>query len=126
MIAPLLKKPPEIPLPHPSTDAEWYGETWVKYPLNQHLSPLYFGHVFRARSQFRIIMNDFCQTAYGEGSSVTLSKATELRLRLGKWFEELPTPLQPRAIVLPGHMQLQYGTRPVFSVFCHLIRMFLR
>jgi hypothetical protein len=107
MISPLLKKPPEFPLPDPSEDPQWYGEIWAKYPLNQSLSPSYFGHVFRVRSQFRIIMNEYCQVAYSKGSKVDLGKANELHSRLKTWFDGLPDPLLPKKIVLPGHLQLQ-------------------
>lgn len=35
----VLRNPPDQPLSDLSGDAEWYGETWVKYPANQTLSP---------------------------------------------------------------------------------------
>ncbi|KAF5231123.1 hypothetical protein FAUST_9429 [Fusarium austroamericanum] len=49
MLAPLIKKPPVWVIPDPSEDPYWYGETWVKYPLNHGLSPLNMGEVLRAR-----------------------------------------------------------------------------
>jgi hypothetical protein len=107
MLAPLLKTPPKQPLPDPSKDPQWYGEIWVKYPLNQSLSPLYFGQVFRTKCQFRIIMNEFCELAHSTGSTVTLDKANELRSKLKNWYDSLPEPLLPKTIALPGHLQLQ-------------------
>ncbi|KAL6699759.1 hypothetical protein J3F84DRAFT_361663 [Trichoderma pleuroticola] len=106
MFKPLLKEPPNWTLPDPSQDGNWYGEIWLKYPLTNTLSPSYFGSVFRAKSHFRIIMNDFCCTAYSEGSQVTIEKAYELLKRLKHWYDGLPGPLQPRTIVLPTHLQL--------------------
>ncbi|KAM0250878.1 hypothetical protein ACHAQJ_008456 [Trichoderma viride] len=106
MIAPLLKKPPNQLLPDPSQNAHWYGEVWLKYPLGRSLLPSHFGQVFKAKSQFRAIMNEFCQAAYSEGSKVTLDKANELHLKLRSWYDSLPTPLLPKTIVLPGHLQL--------------------
>ncbi|RTE81585.1 hypothetical protein BHE90_003910 [Fusarium euwallaceae] len=106
MLPPLLKKPPEWALPNPTMSARWYGEIWIKYPLNNGLSPSYFSHIFRARCQFRIIMNEICDAAYSEGSSITLDKAHGFRERLASWYRSLPGPLQPRTIVLPGHLQL--------------------
>ncbi|KAH6884387.1 hypothetical protein B0T10DRAFT_493135 [Thelonectria olida] len=106
MLPPLLKKPPIWPLPDPSQDAQWYGEIWVKYPLNRSLSPSYFGHIFGARSQFRVIMNEVCEAAYSKDSEITLDKANRFRKRLEWWYNGLPGPLQPRTIVLPGHLQL--------------------
>ncbi|KAM0425507.1 hypothetical protein ACHAPT_009296 [Fusarium lateritium] len=106
MLPPLLKKPPKWPLPDPSEDIQWYGEIWIKYPLNHGLSPSCFGHVFRTRCQFRIIMNEVCDAAYSEGSKITLDQAHGFRERLEDWYHNLPGPLQPRTIVLPGHLQL--------------------
>lgn len=107
MFPPLLRKPPEQPLPDPSENAEWYGEIWVNYPANQNLSPSYFGHMFKARSQFRVIMNEACHIAYTKGSKMTLEQADGLYSRLRTWYKGLPGPLQPKTIVLPGHLQLQ-------------------
>lgn len=87
MIPPLLRDPPDQPLPDPSENAEWYGEIWVKYPVNQNLSPSYFGHVFKARSRFRVIMNEACHIAYTKGSTMTLGQAGELYSRLRRWLE---------------------------------------
>ncbi|KAI1842379.1 hypothetical protein JX266_011420 [Neoarthrinium moseri] len=106
MFPPLLREPPHEPLPDPSEDEQWYGETWVRYPLNQTLSPSYFGQVFRAKCQFRIIMNEFCHLAYSKGSNVTLSKANKLLSRLRGWYNDLPHPLRAKTIVLPNHLQL--------------------
>lgn len=107
MLPPLLKKPPEWALPDPTRNSQWYGEIWIKYPLNNGPSPSYFSHIFRARCQFRIIMNEICDAAYSEGSGITLDKAHRFRERLESWYKNLPVPLQPRTIVLPGHLQLQ-------------------
>ncbi|EEU40043.1 uncharacterized protein NECHADRAFT_11983, partial [Fusarium vanettenii 77-13-4] len=106
MIPPLLKKPPEWALPDPARNVQWYGEIWIKYPMTNGLSPSYFSHVFRARCHFRIIMNEICDAAYSEGSGITLDKANGFRERLESWYRSLPVPLQPRTIVLPGHLQL--------------------
>lgn len=107
MFAPLLRKPPDHPLPDPSENADWYGEVWVKYPSNQNLSPSYFGQIFKARSHFRVIMNEACHLAYTSGSNMTLDQAGDLYSRLTSWYDGLPVSLQPKTIVLPGHLQLQ-------------------
>jgi hypothetical protein len=52
-------------------------------------------------------MNEFCQAAHSEGPKVTLDKANELLLKLRSWYNDLPGPLLPKTIVLPGHLQLQ-------------------
>ncbi|KAL6798401.1 hypothetical protein J3E68DRAFT_399708 [Trichoderma sp. SZMC 28012] len=106
MFTPLLKEPPNWALPDPSQDGNWYGEIWLKYPLTDTLSPSYFGTVFRAKSHFRIIMNEFCSILYSEGSQVTVEKAYELLKRLKHWYHGLSGPLLPKTIVLPTHLQL--------------------
>lgn len=107
MFAPLLREPPNQLLPDPSENGQWYGEIWVKYPGSQNLSPSYFGHIFKSRSHFRVIMNEACHIAYDKGSSMTLEQAGELYSRLRSWYDGLPAPLQPKTIVLPGQLQLQ-------------------
>ncbi|KAJ3537587.1 hypothetical protein NM208_g6252 [Fusarium decemcellulare] len=106
MLPPLLTKPPDWPLPDPAEHSHWYGEIWVKYPLNHSLSPLCFGQVFRARCQFRIVMNEFCNAAYSQGSEVNLAMARGFLERLRSWYDGLPATLVPKTIVLPGHLQL--------------------
>ncbi|PHH86765.1 hypothetical protein CDD83_9795 [Cordyceps sp. RAO-2017] len=103
---PLLKETPDWQLPDPFKDDQWYGTIWLKYPSDRVLVPSHLGHVLSARCRFRAIMNEFCQAAYSAGSSITIDKANELRLRLEGWYRGLPGPLLPRAIVLPGHLQL--------------------
>ncbi|KAL3601600.1 hypothetical protein FPOAC2_05869 [Fusarium poae] len=106
MFAPLIKEPPVWELPDPSKDRDWYGETWVNYPLNHGLSPLDTGNVLRARCQFRIIMNEFCNAAYSGGSEIDLDLAHHFRGRLESWYRDLPESLTPKKIVLPGQLQL--------------------
>jgi hypothetical protein len=107
MIKPLLTKPPEEPLPDPTEDPDWYGEVWVRYPLNQTLSPLYFGQLFKVKAEQRLIMNKFCFRAYTEDVCVGMDEAYELFAQLVTWYENLPASFQPRTIVLPSQLQLQ-------------------
>ncbi|KAH8127124.1 hypothetical protein LI328DRAFT_141615 [Trichoderma asperelloides] len=115
LIPPLLTKPPIYPLPNPSENVLWYGEVWLNYPLSHSLVPSNFGQMYKAKSQFRIIMNDFCHTAYSEDSEVTVEKANELLFKLQNWFNNLPEPLAPKKIALPGQLQLHI-------YYHHLIR----
>lgn len=105
MIAPVIKKPPVWALPDPLKDPSWYGETWVRYPLNHGLLPLNMGQVLRERCQFRIIMNEYCNAAYS-GYKIDLDLAYHFHGRLQSWYHELPESLIPKRIVLPGHLQL--------------------
>lgn len=118
MHAPLLKTPPVEPLPDPLEDPEWFGEIWVKYPSSQSLSPSSFGHVFHAKSQFRIIMNEFCEAAYSKDSTITLEQAYQLRSRLITWYLGLPASLCAKTIVLPAQLQLHmYYHNLILNIF---------
>ncbi|KAK8070395.1 hypothetical protein PG997_010598 [Apiospora hydei] len=117
---PLLKQPPHDPLPDPLKDAQWYGEIWLKYPASQVLSPAYFGYGFKAKCDFRLIMNEFCHAAYstGSGGSVSLDEANKLRARLLEWYHGLSRPLLPETIVLPAHLQLHmYYHNLILSIY---------
>ncbi|KAK8023542.1 hypothetical protein PG993_011608 [Apiospora rasikravindrae] len=120
MIPPLLKRPPHDPLPDPLKDAQWYGEIWLKYPASQVLTPAYFGYGFKAKCDFRLIMNDFCHAAHstGSGGSVYIDEAYKLRVRLLKRYHGLSRPLLPETIVLPAHLQLHmYYHNLLLSIF---------
>jgi hypothetical protein len=54
-----------------------------------------------------MIMNEFSDTAYSEGSKVDLYLAHHFRERLEEWYNNLPEPLTPKRIALPGHLQIQ-------------------
>ena len=107
MFAPLLSDPPEWPLPDATLEPGWYGEIWIQYPVSDRLFPSHFAQVFEARSRFRLIMNKACQIAYSPNSEMTLDKANQLYEQLRSWYGSLPGPLQPKSVVLPGHLQLQ-------------------
>ncbi|ETS83860.1 hypothetical protein PFICI_05736 [Pestalotiopsis fici W106-1] len=118
MHAPLLKTPPVEPLPDPLEDPKWFGEIWAKYPSSQSLSPSHFGLVFHAKSQFRIIMNEFCVEAYSRDSMITLDQAYQFRSRLISWYDGLPAPLCAKTIVLPAQLQLHmYYHNLVLNMF---------
>ncbi|KAF5669948.1 NirA-like nitrate assimilation regulatory protein [Fusarium heterosporum] len=110
MQPPLIKKHPRWTLPNPSEDPSWYGEVWVRYPLNHGLSPCYIGEVLRAKSQFRVITNEFCEAAYSKNSKMDVSLAYHFYEKLEQWCDSLPGPLTPKRIVLPGqfHIHMSY------------------
>jgi hypothetical protein len=110
MQQPLLQRPPDVTLPDPTIDLDWYGEIWFQYPMSADRLPLNFGQEFRAKAQFRIIMNEFSLAAFSDANkpAITLAKANELYVQLRRWWERLPESLAPKNIVLPGHLQLQY------------------
>lgn len=107
MQIPSIKSPPPIPLPDPLENPQWYGEVWIRYPLQRVPANYYFAHIFKANSQLRVIMNDICQASFGHGSQFAFEKAKELHSRLEAWYHQLPRCLSPHNIVLPGHYFLQ-------------------
>jgi hypothetical protein len=118
MFPPLLKGPPSWSFPDPSESTQWYGEVWVNYPLSHRLSPLYFGQVFRARSQFRVIMNEFCRKAWSKDSAVTIEKANELHSQLSRWYNGYGFRTRPKAASGKRIRQaVIYGSMAEFGVF---------
>ncbi|KAL7624724.1 hypothetical protein AAE478_006295 [Parahypoxylon ruwenzoriense] len=106
---PIIKDPPTRPLPEVDDTLAYYGEIWMKYPLAQEPIPIYNGLVFRAISQFRVIMNEITKLSFGlpkSFSRMSLEAALGFRARLLAWYENLPEPLQARNIALPSHLKL--------------------
>ena len=105
---PLLKDPPETPLPDPTVDSEWYGEIWIRYKPSPTVSPVHLGCVVKANFDLRIILNDIAFQLFQKPEhQATVRQAIEFRARLDDWFKHLPDPLTPRKIVLPDHIKIQ-------------------
>jgi hypothetical protein len=94
-------------LPDPSAHAAWYGEIWTRYPLNQTLSPTYYGHVFKATSDFRVILGELCHAFFNTESKLSAQQTVEFVRRLTGWYKGLPAVLTPKYIVLPAHFLMQ-------------------
>ncbi|XXG97941.1 hypothetical protein Hte_004257 [Hypoxylon texense] len=78
---PILKDPPARPLP----DVDDYGEIWVQYPLGREPIAMFNGLVFRAVSEFRVIMNEVAKLSFGRPKSsnrMSLDAAIGYRSRL--------------------------------------------
>lgn len=106
---PLLKEPPEWALSDPSTDASWYGETWVKYPLSEELLSTNHSHVFYSIAQFRVILNEIANQSFGHSGSrkgLSLEETYKYSLRLEEWFQNLAEPLSAKNVVLPSQLKL--------------------
>ncbi|EEU42702.1 uncharacterized protein NECHADRAFT_47693 [Fusarium vanettenii 77-13-4] len=109
MHPPALKQPPKVALPDPLKNARWYGEVWLKYPLETTLFPAHFGQFFKARCQFLQIMNAVCEVYFAEdGEPVTLEQANTFYTQFRNWSYGLPDCLKPRFIVHPGHFNLHF------------------
>lgn len=107
---PVIKNPPDIALPDPLVDPEWYGQIWIRYPLSPRPVSTHFGHLFKACAHIRVIMNDICLQYFGKPASsfqVALDQALGFHSRLKDWQNALPGPLIPERIVYPSHFMLQ-------------------
>lgn len=104
---PFLAKPPNFELPDPSANAAWYSEIWTKYPLSPTLSPASYGHVFKATSDFRVILGELCHVSFSSDSKLPTEQAMLFVSRLLEWYKNLPTALTPKYMVLPAHFLTQ-------------------
>ncbi|KAI2777167.1 hypothetical protein F4815DRAFT_495498 [Daldinia loculata] len=106
---PLVKDPPNRPLPDIDDTSAFYGEIWVKYPLSRDPVPVFNGLVFRAISQFRVIMNEITALSFShprDFNRMSLNAAIEFRARLATWYENLPKPLQAQDAAMPSHLKI--------------------
>ncbi|CAI6315083.1 unnamed protein product [Periconia digitata] len=115
---PFLAKPPMLALPDPSVNAAWYGEIWLRYPLSETLSPTNYGHVFKALSEFRVILGELCHASFGTDSNITAEQAMVFVSRLLAWYKKLPIPLMPKHIVLPAHLLMHLDYQIVLMITC--------
>ncbi|PVH92879.1 hypothetical protein DM02DRAFT_662521 [Periconia macrospinosa] len=115
---PFLAKPPMFALPDPSVNAAWYGEIWLRYPLSETLSPTNYGHVFKALSDFRIILGELCYASFGTDSKIPEEQAMAFVSRLLAWYKKLPIPLMPKNIVLPVHLLMHLDYQIVLMIVC--------
>ncbi|RTE84556.1 hypothetical protein BHE90_000851 [Fusarium euwallaceae] len=106
MHPPLLKHPPRMALPDPLANERWYGQVWLKYPLETTLFPTHYGQFFKARCQFLQIMNKVCEVYFADDADVTLDQANIFYIQFRNWQFGLPECLKPRYIVHPGHFNL--------------------
>ena len=97
---PVLKRPPETPLP------EDLGEVMIHYPGNNAPFPSQLGHVYRAKCALRVIMNEISEMSFPD-FKMTLVDADWFYSRLKAWSHNLPDEVSPSKIVLPGHFQIQ-------------------
>ena len=107
--SPHLEQPPQVPLPDPRAEPQWYGEIWVQYPRNQIPTPLYLGHKLQAEATLHTIMNEIGLILFGGTSarSLTLDEIVVFKRKLDEWKDTLAEPLQPRRLVFPLHLALQ-------------------
>ncbi|KAK4236356.1 nitrogen assimilation transcription factor nirA [Achaetomium macrosporum] len=123
---PRLLTPPDIPLPDPDRDPDWYGQIWLRYPGEPKLYTTHFPHQFQAQSGMRMVMAMEClYRDHGKGwdSPARLQIVNDYYYgHLKPWYENLPEPLTPSRITFPSHLilHLHYQNLVVklFEPFC--------
>ncbi|KAF4993698.1 hypothetical protein FDECE_13338 [Fusarium decemcellulare] len=112
--APLVDRQPEVALPDPLQHPDWYGEIWLRYPLNRTVYPSHSADVFKARAEFAIILNELAHRLFGSSNSPGLSAAeiAQFYYRFTAWYGNLPLSLSPRQAVLPSHLKIQLLQHP--------------
>src|ERR1700742_1127127 len=100
---PLIDKPPDILLPDPDIDPDWYGNIWIRYPSSPTPFPIQIGHNTRTKAQIMVILNDIATLYFGKGESQkrTIENAFMFKSILDDWFSGLPDQLNARNIIYP-------------------------
>ena len=104
-----MKAAPQAPLPSPDEHPNLYGDLCLQYPLNEGLSSINYGHLFKAVSMLRLILNDIAAMAFnGERlNSLPADRWLDFRDQLENWYLGLPVSLLPKNIIWPAQFALQ-------------------
>lgn len=105
----LMDSPPQVPLPQPDERPTLYGDLDLQYPLHEGLISTDYGHLFRAASMLRVILNDIAALAFTSkgSSSMPADRWLDFRDQLEAWYQELPTSLLPKNIIWPAQFAMQ-------------------
>lgn len=95
---PYLNRPPVDPLPDPTTEPEWYGETLLQYPQSGVLIPIHLGHNMRLKCDLNVIKSEIATELFASSCPFTLERARHYHDRLERWYQKLPTPYTPKRI----------------------------
>ncbi|RBA09644.1 hypothetical protein FPRO05_14343 [Fusarium proliferatum] len=115
--APLLRTPPQSPLPDPDLNPDWYGEIWLKYPSTSMLVPMQYCYTFKARVEFSLVLNAaMLQASTNESDNQAVrsgaGRIVETVEKLEAWYRTLPGLLLPPQIVFPSQLKL-HGSPPL-------------
>ncbi|KAG7425123.1 Nitrogen assimilation transcription factor nirA [Fusarium oxysporum f. sp. raphani] len=115
--APMLRTPPQSPLPDPDRDPDWYSEIWLKYPSTSVLVPMQYRYTFKAKVEFSLVLNTAMLQAYTSESDNQVVRSGTGRIietveKLEAWYRTLPGPLLPSNIVFPSQLKL-HGSPPL-------------
>ncbi|KAM0542279.1 hypothetical protein ACHAPJ_012887 [Fusarium lateritium] len=106
---PLIKEPPEAPLPDIIADPSWYGEIWVRYPLSDTPLPTHFGHVVKATMDLRSLMHEIASALFKEkklDDNPSPEAVDGFRSKLDNWFNQLPEVLNSKNLIFPMHLRI--------------------
>lgn len=95
---PYLDRPPVDPLPDPTTEPEWYGETWLQYPRSGVLVPTHLGHNMKLKCDLNVIKSDIATEWRGSSRLFSLERARHYHRRLEAWYQKLPAPYTPQRV----------------------------
>ncbi|EMD84689.1 hypothetical protein COCC4DRAFT_155428 [Bipolaris maydis ATCC 48331] len=95
---PHLERPPVDPLPNPTAEPDWYGETWLQYPQSGVLIPIHLGHNMKLRCDLNVIKGDIATDLLGSSSHFSLERARYYHDRLEAWYQKLPAPYTSQQI----------------------------
>jgi hypothetical protein len=112
-LPPLVSDSPACPLPDPDENPGWYGESWVRYTLDESLYPLNHPNFFKAKCDFSIILNQISTSLFdgaGKDSSIIINGLRDHLKNLGNWHYFLPTCLKPEKVIYPFQLNLQSVT----------------
>ena len=101
--------PPDSPLPNPIEFPQFYGETYVRYPLSQTRLPTYHGLLFKAKADLWVIINEYSIAQHGcyrEPQKLSVEQILGFYNRMTNWLHNLPGPLTPQRIVMPHQIKL--------------------
>jgi hypothetical protein len=112
LMPPLIKDPPKISLPDPEKAPQWYGETWIQYPLSERIFSMSYGWHFKAKMELSLIMHSLSSRLFGDkvdsGLAAPLSQTViNYSAKLTAWYSSLSEGLSPTAIVYPFQLKLQ-------------------
>ena|SRR5579871_504066 len=111
LMPPLIKEPPKRPLPDSEENLTWYGEFWIRYPLNETLYPMDYRYTFRARCEFSVILNrvslKFFDNKVEKATKPSRKTVTEFIADFTTWYYSLPDPLTPKKIVFQSQICVQ-------------------
>lgn len=120
---PLLSHPPDAPLPDVATDASWYGEIFVRYPLSDLPIPTQFGETAKAMMELRSLMHDMVLIYFSpsnQESGPSPRYASVFQLKLNDWFQRLPYGLSIDRIMLPSHIRTHLEYYSTLITLCQI------